>query len=235
MPDPGTREGHSPAAVDLEAQRTTIPTLDPPSQASVTVKGVGKDDDTAASIIFSPPERGPSLQEPNSDAPALSWLRCFDVVVRNLSIATPPYRAKIPTPIPIPIPVTITDALRKWRNHHSGDKGTRDASDGLILHNVNATIRRGELMAVIGGSGSGKTTLLHAIAARLNLPIADGHVAIVRSNLQDDGAGGRESAGAAVGFVRQNDYLLPHLTGMFPPRLWRREGCGASATSADTG
>lgn len=149
----------------------------------------------------------------------------YDVVVHNLSVAVPPFRAYIPTPIPIPIPRAVTDAVRRWGESSAQDAPQGDASDGLIVRNVNAVVRRGEVMAIIGGSGSGKTTLLHAIAARLgNLPIAEGHVSITPSSggAGQDGAHPKGGEGhfkgmsKVVGFVRQNDYLLPHLTGMSP-------------------
>lgn len=76
-------------------------------------------------------------------------------------------------------------------------------------------------MAIIGGSGSGKTTLLHAIAARLgNLPIVQGHVSITPSRASSDAAAPKGGEGyfkgmsQVVGFVRQHDYLVPHLTGI---------------------
>ena len=147
----------------------------------------------------------------------------YDVVVDNLSIAVPPFRAYIPTPIPIPIPQAVTSAVRRWTSKGAENVMPHaDARDGLIVRNVNAVVRRGEVMAIIGGSGSGKTTLLHAIAARLgNLPIAEGHVSIMpsaggacSSGTQPKGGEGHfKGMSKVVGFVRQNDYLLPHLTG----------------------
>lgn len=153
----------------------------------------------------------------------------YDVTIENLSIAVPPYRAYIPTPIPIPIPRFITDTARKWGTKTSQDISTRDrptqdAGDGLIVRSVNAVVKRGEVMAIIGGSGSGKTTLLHAIAARLgDLPIAEGHVSITPSSGGSEkgqdaaapkgGEGHFKGMSKVLGFVRQNDYLLPHLTG----------------------
>lgn len=151
----------------------------------------------------------------------------YDVVVDNLSVAVPPYRAYIPTPLPIPIPQVVTDTVRHWsaKNSEAEDATNRDAADGLIIRNVNAVVKQGEVMAIIGGSGSGKTTLLHAIAARLgNLPIAEGHVSITPSlhgagqdnTYPKGGEGHFKGMSKVVGFVRQNDYLLPHLTGTFP-------------------
>jgi hypothetical protein len=140
-----------------------------------------------------------------------------DVHIRDLSIAVPPYRAYIPTPIPILIPPFMSDAYRRLTKKSNAEGQTGD-SDGLIVRNVSATVRQGEMLAIIGGSGSGKTTLLHAIAARLgNLPIASGGVHIIPSG-SSTGAGGEgrfKGMSKVIGFVRQNDYLLPHLTGVF--------------------
>lgn len=148
----------------------------------------------------------------------------YDVTIENLSIAVPPYRAYIPTPIPIPIPRIITDTARRWGTKEQQGTPTQDAGDGLIVRSVNAVVKRGEVMAIIGGSGSGKTTLLHAIAARLgDLPIAEGHVSITPSSGGSEkgrdaaapkgGEGHFKGMSKVLGFVRQNDYLLPHLTG----------------------
>ncbi|EJD33743.1 P-loop containing nucleoside triphosphate hydrolase protein [Auricularia subglabra TFB-10046 SS5] len=141
----------------------------------------------------------------------------YDVFVQDLSIAAPPYAAYIPTPIPIKIPQPIT---RFVLNHLRPQrlKDLEKGGDELIVRNVSANVRAGEMMAIIGGSGSGKTTLLHAIANRLgNLPIASGGVVFTHSA---DAAGPASSSSPAklkgmskvIGFVRQFDYLLPHLT-----------------------
>ncbi|THG93869.1 hypothetical protein EW026_g7481 [Hermanssonia centrifuga] len=123
-------------------------------------------------------------------------------------------------PPPPSYDVTIlTDTLRRWTVKKDQEDTPRDAHDGLIVRNVNATVKRGEVMAIIGGSGSGKTTLLHAMAARLgDLPIAEGHVSILpsvgaqNSAFPRGGEGRFKGMSKVVGFVRQNDYLLPHLT-----------------------
>jgi len=140
--------------------------------------------------------------------------------VRGLSIAAPPYAAYIPTPIPIKIPQALTNlTLRTFK-----PKALRDieeaTADPLIVREVNASVRAGEMMAIIGGSGSGKTTLLHAIASRLgNLPVASGGVSILpaagRGGVASDVLPGKlKGSSGVIGFVRQHDYLLPHLTGM---------------------
>ena len=156
----------------------------------------------------------------------------YDVVVEGLSVAVPPFRAYIPTPIPIPIPQVVTDAVRRWGKKKQDDGGALgDAADGLIVRNVNAVVRRGEVMAIIGGSGSGKTTLLHAMAGRLgNLPIAEGRVAITPASGGEEQVKGMSEV---VGFVRQHDYLLPHLTGVCFLRSLRARADVGSARDID--
>ncbi|KZV81463.1 P-loop containing nucleoside triphosphate hydrolase protein [Exidia glandulosa HHB12029] len=135
----------------------------------------------------------------------------YDVFVRGLSIAAPPYAAYIPTPIPIKIPQPVTSfLLRRFRKQPATD--VEQGRDELIVRDVSASVRAGEMMAIIGGSGSGKTTLLHAIASRLgNLPVAAGNVVIAPSG---GSASEHKLKGLSdvIGFVRQHDYLLPHLT-----------------------
>jgi ABC-type multidrug transport system ATPase subunit len=73
------------------------------------------------------------------------------------------------------------------------------------------------MLAIIGGSGSGKTTLLNAIAGRLQgLPILDGQISFqpAAQHGQTVAKDGAPKVSKIIGFVRQNDYLLPHLTGM---------------------
>ena len=213
---------------DLEAQEAAVDTLPPlrsskASSVSSIRKVVVPTDDVVVPVDLNPADNLHHVQASDDLQEAILSLPpppSYDVTVENLSIAVPPYRAYIPTPIPIPIPSIITDTFLKLGRQADTVPGPQDASDGLIVRNVNATVRRGEVMAIIGGSGSGKTTLLHAIAARLgNLPIAEGHVAIRPSNASSDstvpkgGEGHFKGMSKVVGFVRQNDYLLPHLTG----------------------
>jgi putative ABC transport system ATP-binding protein len=75
------------------------------------------------------------------------------------------------------------------------------------LRGVSLTIRRGELVAVVGPSGSGKSTLLHVLGT-LDRPTAgavriDGHEA---SRLSDSELAALRSR--AIGFVFQQFFLL---------------------------
>lgn len=141
----------------------------------------------------------------------------YDVVVSGLSISVPRPRKTLS----IPLPRFVKDAAHKQAEKVAELADESEVSDGFIIRNVNAVVRHGELLAIIGGSGSGKTTLLHAIAARLgNLPISEGSVSFIPSsgevanNVYHKGGGGHfKGMSKVIGFVRQNDYLLPHLTG----------------------
>lgn len=180
-----------------------------------------KDDEPAEGLAMPAPAQPVfhgALTPQSGSAEALLSLPpppAYDVHVRSLSIAVPPFRAYIPTPIPIPIPRALTNAFAK--PPAAADAGA-EPDDGLIVRDVNATVRSGEMLAIVGGSGSGKTTLLHAIAARLgDLPIAHGSVTMTPSAAGGRGGGEGRFKGMnnVVGFVRQNDYLLPHLTGQY--------------------
>jgi ABC-type multidrug transport system ATPase subunit len=85
-----------------------------------------------------------------------------------------------------------------------------------IVRAASGTCGAGEMLAIIGGSGSGKTTLLNAIAGRLQgLPILDGQIMFQPANQagKNTAKDGAPKVSKIIGFVRQNDYLLPHLTG----------------------
>jgi ABC-type multidrug transport system ATPase subunit len=85
-----------------------------------------------------------------------------------------------------------------------------------IVRAASGTCGAGEMLAIIGGSGSGKTTLLNAIAGRLQgLPILDGQITFQPANQagKTTAKDGAPKVSKIIGFVRQNDYLLPHLTG----------------------
>lgn len=96
----------------------------------------------------------------------------------------------------------------------------------LILDNVNFSVGRGEMLAIVGASGSGKSTLL-GLMAGLDTP-SQGTVKLGGVDLfamdEDGRAGLRQTK---LGFVFQSFQLLPHLTAlenvMLPLELQRDE------------
>jgi putative ABC transport system ATP-binding protein len=86
-------------------------------------------------------------------------------------------------------------------------------SDLVILRDIDLTVTRGDVVAVVGASGSGKSTLL-AILAGLDTPTA-GSVALEGEDLFSlDEDRRAELRGRSVGFVFQSFQLLPSLTAL---------------------
>lgn len=85
--------------------------------------------------------------------------------------------------------------------------------DLTVLDNINFTIERGEVCAIVGPSGSGKTTLL-GLCAGLDHP-SRGEIILAGQNIttmtENEKA---EVRNKKVGFIFQNFQLLPTLTAL---------------------
>jgi lipoprotein-releasing system ATP-binding protein len=94
------------------------------------------------------------------------------------------------------------------------------------LDGINLSVKRGEMIALVGPSGSGKSTLLHLLAA-LDTPTS-GAVYFAGDSLNSLGdAELAEYRNHSVGFVWQRHHLLPDFTAgenVAMPRLVRGEG-----------
>lgn len=154
----------------------------------------------------------------------------FDVQIENLTIGLPSSR---PSRIPAFLRCGGAGSKKKDKAPSGEGEGNQSASSVLderltansahrkrtIVRNVVGRCNSGEVLGLLGGSGSGKTTLLNALANRLGkLPILEGDVQFRPSPGEDGGMAGAviegKKKGRIIGFVRQQDYLLPHLTGM---------------------
>ena len=72
------------------------------------------------------------------------------------------------------------------------------------MHNLNFTLRNGELLAIMGGSGTGKTTLLSLLNGTLTPQ--EGSITINGHDITEP------AAKALIGFVPQDDLLIEELT-----------------------
>jgi polar amino acid transport system permease protein len=125
------------------------------------------------------------------------------------------------------------------------DRAVKSFGDRAILKGVSATIRRGEVVAVLGASGAGKSTLLRLIN---HLETLDGGSVLVKgkavgyrpdgSPLRSARAISQERATARIGMVFQHFDLFDHLTVLenltvAPMRVYgaSREDAEATASS----
>lgn len=79
----------------------------------------------------------------------------------------------------------------------------RDSSRSKdILHPISTVVEGGTMFAILGGSGSGKTTMLNVVAGRYS-----------SNQIQVEGTIRFGSLSkCSVGYVTQQDFLMPHLT-----------------------
>jgi ABC-type polar amino acid transport system ATPase subunit len=107
----------------------------------------------------------------------------------------------------------------------------------VVLAGIDADVRRGECVAVVGSSGGGKSTLLRCLNAlepfdEGTIEIADVHLG--RSDPRDRAAlGAARALREVVGMVFQELHLFPHLTALQNVALAPRVVVGRSRVEAD--
>ncbi|KAH3671774.1 hypothetical protein WICMUC_004565 [Wickerhamomyces mucosus] len=78
--------------------------------------------------------------------------------------------------------------------------------DKTILNNVSGVVKPREILAIMGGSGAGKTTLLDILAQKNKNGVITGDIKINGNSIN------KNDMKKLIGFVDQEDYLLPTLT-----------------------
>jgi len=121
--------------------------------------------------------------------------------------------------------------LRATDLHHTYG---HDGASEPVLHGVDLTLRRGELVVLMGPSGCGKTTLLHILGLMMQPTRGTLHVGGIDVAKLSDGERTRMRR-EQIGFVFQRFNLLPILTAIgnveLPLRL-RRESVDGQAAAA---
>lgn len=103
-----------------------------------------------------------------------------------------------------------------------------------VLENLDFSIKRGEMVAIVGASGAGKSTLLHLLGG-LDLPTS-GTVLLDNFDIFKNGAVElAEFRNRRIGFVFQSHHLLPEfsaLENVMMPLLIHRENSNAAREKA---
>jgi len=88
----------------------------------------------------------------------------------------------------------------------------RSGSTELVLFdNLSFSVRKGELLAIVGESGAGKSTLLHILGVLDRPSAGEVHFGAMKlRSLSDDAAA--DFRNREIGFVWQFHYLLPEFT-----------------------
>ena len=82
---------------------------------------------------------------------------------------------------------------------------SKSYGDQLVLKNINATVEKGDVIAIIGGSGSGKSTLLRCIDRLCD--VSSGEILFNGENIKNISFYHQK-----VGMVFQQFNLFPHMT-----------------------
>ncbi|HJS97610.1 MAG TPA: ABC transporter ATP-binding protein [Terriglobales bacterium] len=86
-------------------------------------------------------------------------------------------------------------------------------ADLVLFENLSFSVRKGEMLAIVGESGAGKSTLLHILGALDAASEGDVYCDHLRlGSLSDEAAA--EFRNREIGFVWQFHYLLPEFTAL---------------------
>lgn len=102
-------------------------------------------------------------------------------------------------------------------------RGVRSAYDGIeVLHGVDLTVQRGEVVAILGPNGAGKSTTLKVLAGLLQASAGDVIIAGRRVN----GAGADDLARRGLCLIPEGRGIFPNLT--VRENLWMMTHSGVS-------
>jgi len=99
----------------------------------------------------------------------------------------------------------ILQVVRLKKSFRSG------SSELVVFDNLSFSVRKGEMLAIVGESGAGKSTLLHILGALDSASEGDVYCAQMQLRaLSEDAAA--DFRNREIGFVWQFHYLLPEFT-----------------------